>query len=70
MQKLKLALDDLRVDTFTPGGEAPARGTVAAHYGTAHTEFGNTCSCPESVDGHTCAFTGPGAKMTCCQAAC
>jgi hypothetical protein len=74
MKKLKLELDDLRVDTFTPGREDSARGTVDGHYGTTHTENAWTCIsckwCEETVNNFTCEFTGPGAEMTCCQAAC
>ena len=34
MNKLRLDLDDLVVDTFSTGGAAPARGTVEAHEDT------------------------------------
>lgn len=43
MKKLVLKLDDLRVDTFTTAGAPAGRGTVAAHYGTTHTQAGETC---------------------------
>lgn len=34
MKKIRLALDSLRVDSFAPGTEPVARGTVAAHQET------------------------------------
>lgn len=43
MKKLTLKLDDLRVDTFTTAGAPAGRGTVEGHYGTTHTQQGESC---------------------------
>jgi hypothetical protein len=72
MKKLALTLDDLRVETFSTGGGKAKEGTVRAHCGVWTDP--NYCpvsgkGCQESVD-YTCEFTGPGADMTCCLAAC
>lgn len=63
MKKLTLKMEDLRVDTFTAEADKPAaRGTVAAHYGTTHTQAGETCwqSCFGTCGGDTCDYTCSG----------
>ena len=63
MKKLMLKLDDLRVETFTTGDRAAGRGTVRGHYGTTHTQAGDTCdyeSCMGSCGGDTCDYTCAG----------
>ncbi|HEX5725116.1 MAG TPA: hypothetical protein VFX98_06600 [Longimicrobiaceae bacterium] len=62
MKKLALKLDDLRVETFTTAGPPAARGTVAGHYGTTHTQIGASCepTCQGSCGGDTCDYTCSG----------
>jgi hypothetical protein len=57
MKKLALKLSDLRVETFTTAEQTGGRGTVQGHYGTTHTQQGETCrgSC-----GNTCHYTCDG----------
>jgi hypothetical protein len=43
MEKIRLDLDTLAVDTFPIGGEDAARGTVRAHEGTQAHTCGYTC---------------------------
>ncbi|HEX5725115.1 MAG TPA: hypothetical protein VFX98_06595 [Longimicrobiaceae bacterium] len=68
MKKLTLKLDDLKVDTFTAAEQPDGRGTVAGHYGTTHTQHGQTCgpSCGDTCD-YTCAgyATSPGPEYHC-----
>lgn len=54
MKKLRMKLDELRVDTFATGGHLAARGTVQGHYGTTHTQAGETC---DYTCGDTCQNT-------------
>lgn len=39
----KLKLDDLEVETFRTAERTGGRGTVQGHYGTTHTQAGDTC---------------------------
>ena len=43
MKKLALKLGDLRVETFTTAEKPGGRGTIQGHYGTTHTQAGETC---------------------------
>jgi hypothetical protein len=52
MKKLRLTLDDLRIESFPTGDPLATRGTVEGHYGAEQTPF-ITCQ-------HTCP-----AKFTC-----
>jgi hypothetical protein len=54
MKKLKLALDDLRVDSFDAGGHLPRPGTVRGF----HVER-------ESIDICVLTWTGSEAAITC-----
>ena len=58
-RKLRLALDDIRVETFkTTDGGAPARGTVRGHGDSDPCSGFDTCFCPSSGDEYpynTCA---------------
>jgi hypothetical protein len=64
MQKLKLKLDDLRVDTFEMATVRKKRGTVLGEQCTCYTE----CTCPGcptcdvSCNG-TCAGCGGGTNL-------
>lgn len=62
MKKLTLKLDDLRVETFTAGGQPGGKGTVAGHYGTTHTQQG--ASCEGTCGGATCDYTCEGYATT------
>ena len=53
MKKLKLKMDELRVETFSTGEAHAGRGTVQGHYGTTHTEAGDTCT-DYTCAGDTC----------------
>ena len=58
MNKLQLNLDELAVESFATDTKATApRGTVVGHYGTTHSQAGETCDrcCLMSCNGaHTC----------------
>jgi hypothetical protein len=64
MKKLSLKLDDLHVETFTTAERLAGRGTVQGHYGTTHTQAGETCGF-----GFTCG-AGSGCQVTACHADC
>ena len=60
MKKLALKLDSLQVETFTTDEQQLTRkGTVRGHYGTTHTQAGQTCdySCGGTCDDDTCQYT-------------
>ena len=64
--KLKLRVDELRIQTFVVSAEAGERGTVQGHYGANHTaETGCLGSCPPD----TC-YISCDAAMTCHGMAC
>lgn len=50
MQKLKLEMDDLRVESFTTAASADDRGTVEGHDATAYQD---SCGCVRPSDGCT-----------------
>lgn len=50
MKKLRLAIEDLAVESFTTSGRTEARGTVRAHA----TEFGASCDLAPSCGPETC----------------
>ncbi|HEX2079815.1 MAG TPA: hypothetical protein VHG08_19015 [Longimicrobium sp.] len=58
MKKLTLKLDDLRVETFTTAEQTGGKGTVQGHYGTTHTQQGQTCQ--GSCGANTCDYTCEG----------
>ena len=55
MKKLALKLADLQVETFTTAAQTGGRGTVQGHYGTTHTQAGETCEAT-CAEGYTCAY--------------
>jgi len=71
MRKLKLHVDELRVETFAPGGRTPGAGTVRGNMpfimpasddpctgGGSGETYGDTCTCPsDPTCRHTCAHT-------------
>lgn len=72
MQKLKLRLDDLRVDAFQTTSVQKQKGTVFGEQCTCYTQ----CTCPgcytcdASCNGVTCEYTSPDPVGTCCGAQC
>lgn len=62
MKKLALRLDQLQVETFTTGRLLPSGGTVHGHYGTTHTQAGD--SCPGTCQGADTCFVS--CRMTEC----
>ncbi|HEU0301636.1 MAG TPA: hypothetical protein VFR37_19430 [Longimicrobium sp.] len=67
MKKLALKLADLRVDTFATAGPPAGRGTVAGHYGTTHTQQGQTC---DATCGGTCDYGDYGTCAYSCAPTC
>jgi hypothetical protein len=66
MKKLELKLDDLQVETFTTAERPAGRGTVEGHYGTTHTQAGETCdvTCAGTCRGYDTCFVS--CQMTQC----
>jgi hypothetical protein len=50
MQKLKLNLESLHVDSFETASAEPARGTVQGHDAT---QLADSCGCPPQSNGCT-----------------
>lgn len=55
MEKLKLPVDSLKVDTFDAGGPPTEKGTVRGHM----TPAGGACCTLDGTGCHTAVFTNP-----------
>ena len=55
--KLKLKIDELRVETFTTAGTDGRRGTVQAHSGPPNCYSGEWSCIPEASCGETCPLS-------------
>ena len=55
MEKLKVAVESLKVDTFEVGGDEKAEGTVRAHM----TPAGGACCTVDGTGCHTVVQTSP-----------
>jgi hypothetical protein len=55
MEKLKVAVESLKVDTFDVGGDPPAEGTVHAYM----TPAGGACCTRDGTGCHTVVLTSP-----------
>ena len=65
-QKLRLAMDDLRVETFETAAAARERGTVRAHEPDTATALGwpQGCACGTQYE-NTCGTCAPTFAVTC-----
>jgi hypothetical protein len=62
MEKLRLDLDELKVDSFDAGAEAPVRGTAQAHEGTCSLQP----TCGAASRGETPIVAFPPTRYACC----
>ena len=71
MRKLKLQVDDLRVETFAAGGRVPSPGTIRGNMPMVIDASDDPCtgggSGPEDTYWNTCPCTNHTCRHTCAQ---